>query len=121
MPISNLAQTSPHAADSSLRTRFYTASSADVTQFAQGKSPQTRTYFRRWKLVANTTKNGVATLKFEVPVLLFTDDLTLSISEENGETRVDARSQSRIGKGDFGENARHIRQILQTLDAKFAQ
>ncbi len=48
----------------------------------------------------------------------FTDDLTIRIRPEGGRTRVDVRSASRVGKWDFGQNARNVREFLAALDAE---
>jgi len=38
--------------------------------------------------------------------------------DRNGQTRVDLRSASRKGKGDFGVNARRIGRFLRALDRR---
>jgi uncharacterized protein (DUF1499 family) len=60
----------------------------------------------------------VDNIRCEVPVLFFTDDLTITIREQNEQTHVDVESRSRVGRGDFGENRRHIIQVLHALDAR---
>ena len=113
----NNAQTSPDS-DSDLRTRFYRGAVEDVTQNLQTLVPTLRTYGRHWKVTGTRRQNTTTTtIDCTVPVLFFTDDLTVSLSAENGQTRVDIRSQSRVGRGDLGENRRHIAQLLQKLDA----
>jgi uncharacterized protein (DUF1499 family) len=48
----------------------------------------------------------------------FTDDVTVSvIPAGSAAARVTVRSRSRVGRGDLGENARHVRALLRTLDA----
>ena len=51
-------------------------------------------------------------------VLRFQDDVTISVRRAKGRTRVSVRSQSRVGKWDFGQNARNIRAFLEALDAQ---
>lgn len=70
------------------------------------------------KSVALVSNPGHDTLHAEVPVLTFTDDLTVTLSSNNKETTVNVRSASRVGKGDFGENRRHIIQLLTALDQR---
>ncbi len=48
----------------------------------------------------------------------FKDDVTISIDPEGKGSIVNVHSQSRIGKGDFGANARRIRQFQTDLAAK---
>jgi hypothetical protein len=47
----------------------------------------------------------------------FPDDITIRIRQGVGETRVDLRSASRIGRHDFGANARHIRDFTREIEA----
>lgn len=120
---SNLAQTSPENSDPNLRTRFYPAPQNEVTQTVRNLVPTLRTLGQTWKIVASSTRNesdsnDAVKIRCEVPVLVFTDDLTVSVFAESNRTRVDVHSQSRVGKGDFGENRRHVAQLLQALDLK---
>ena len=57
---------------------------------------------------------GVAT----TPVFRFEDDVTVSLSTIRGVTIVDVRSRSRVGRGDFGTNARRIRDFQRRLEAR---
>ncbi len=50
-------------------------------------------------------------------VFRFPDDITIRVRQGAGETRIDLRSASRIGRHDFGANARHIRDFTRELDA----
>jgi uncharacterized protein (DUF1499 family) len=45
----------------------------------------------------------------------FADDVYLTWSEMPGGIRLDARSQSRIGKGDLGQNRRNILELFNKL------
>lgn len=47
----------------------------------------------------------------------FTDDMVVRIAAGADGTRVDARSKSRVGRSDFGQNAKRIRLFLQKLKA----
>jgi uncharacterized protein (DUF1499 family) len=49
---------------------------------------------------------------------VITDDLEVYNKESGKEITIDAKSNSRVGRSDFGENARHIRQFLTALDEK---
>lgn len=119
-PPTNRAQTSATSAPE-LRSRFYTASLQDVEAVARRVARQQTTWGRAWKVVyLARADNDPArrTLDVEVPVLFFTDDLVVQLEElDAGRTRVDVESRSRVGRGDFGENRRHIVQFLRALDA----
>lgn len=45
----------------------------------------------------------------------FRDDIVVRVREVNGKVRVDVRSKSRDGKGDFGANAARIRSFVSKL------
>ena len=47
----------------------------------------------------------------------FTDDVVVRVGAEEGGSRVDLRSVSRQGRGDFGVNAARVRRYLQALKA----
>ena len=45
----------------------------------------------------------------------FVDDIHITVSTVENKTRVDAESQSRVGKGDLGQNPRNIDQLFQAI------
>ncbi|MGB0599987.1 MAG: DUF1499 domain-containing protein [Rubripirellula sp.] len=45
----------------------------------------------------------------------FVDDIRVSLTPKAAGTRVDATSQSRIGKGDLGQNPRNLKEFTQML------
>lgn len=45
----------------------------------------------------------------------FTDDIVVRVSTEGDLSRIDIRSKSRIGRGDFGTNARRVRAYLAAV------
>lgn len=49
------------------------------------------------------------------PLFRFTDDIRIELKEEGGNTVVDARSVSRVGKSDLGANAARIRKLFRSL------
>ncbi len=70
-----------------------------------------------WKLIHADEELGLITVVCTSPVLRFRDDLTVWVSlDENGVTRIEARSESRKGKGDIGVNWRRIDRLLGHLD-----
>ena len=127
-PPVNVAQTSPDSAEMELRTRLLRAPWREVVSAAQRALGSQKTYGRAWKSGQSSIAGAGPgqklreELRAQVPVLVFTDDLTVSISEEeSGEIRVDCGSKSRIGRGDFGENRRHVLQFLRAFDAEMAK
>lgn len=72
---------------------------------------------RRWRLTHKDEELGMLTVTCRSLVFRFVDDLTVWVGlDENGQTRVEARSASRVGKGDFGVNRRRIGRLLEHLD-----
>ena len=74
-----------------------------------------------WRIVQTArdeTDGATRHLDVEVPVLFFTDDLTVTLRARGNQTSVDVDSLSRVGQGDFGENRRHVEQFLRALDEK---
>jgi uncharacterized protein (DUF1499 family) len=50
----------------------------------------------------------------------FLDDVTLRLDETSTGTRLHARSQSRIGKGDFGQNRRNLLELVMAVRREFS-
>ncbi len=73
-----------------------------------------------WTVVGSGQGPGgvVVSALHETPLLPFKDDVTVTIRRTGGQTVVSVRSQSRVGKWDFGQNARNIRELLKALDAE---
>lgn len=120
--MTNIAETSPEHEDAGLKTRHYPADLKEVKNSVDEIVPTLSTYLRSWRLIESETSsdNKSATIKTEVPVVIFTDDLKVELKSEGDETLVNIRSASRIGRDDFGQNRRHILQLLEKLDEKFA-
>jgi uncharacterized protein (DUF1499 family) len=71
----------------------------------------------RWTLVEADPAAGEILAEARTPVWKFVDDVWIRVSlDENGMTRVDLASTSRVGRNDFGTNARRIVRFLQRLD-----
>jgi uncharacterized protein (DUF1499 family) len=120
--MTNVAETSPEHEDAQLKTRRYRAELAAVQKTVEETIPTLSTYFRNWRLIGaeKTPEKDSVMIKAEVPVVIFTDDLRVELNAEGGETVVNARSASRVGKSDLGENRRHLLQLFEVLDKKFA-
>jgi hypothetical protein len=96
------------------------------------KTPTMTTYGQNWKLAggagggevgSDESQHRSETLVVEVPVAFFIDDLEINAVKEAGknEIKVNLHSKSRTGNNDFGENKRHILQLLEVLDKKFGR
>lgn len=111
----NVAETTVEANDTNLRPINSTLSPqklADATLAAVST-------LRRWSVVEkselepNTEMQPGIRLKLLHSTLLmhFKDDVTVTILGTDGGSVLNARSQSRIGKGDLGQNPRNLRQL----------
>jgi uncharacterized protein (DUF1499 family) len=67
-----------------------------------------------WKIVDSNPPNlrvdGVAQIEAiaRSPAFGFADDIAIRVRPLASQTRIDLRSVSRVGKHDFGANARHV-------------
>lgn len=121
MLLTNHAETTPDNRDMRLRTRMYRAAPDAVTAALETVVPSLRTYGRAWRIArTDGAADGMRTVHVEVPVVVFTDDLIVEIAPRGTGSRVEMRSRSRVGKGDLGENRRHLLQILPALDQALA-
>ena len=97
-----------------LTVRRYDAPPEMVTAFAA----QAATKLLKWRVVDTDTQAGRVTIEVPVAGGLFTDDLTVSAVPDGQMTRAVIRSHSRLGRGDLGVNARHIRALQAMMDDK---
>ncbi len=73
----------------------------------------------RWKVVEASREELTIEATRKTLVFRFVDDITVWIeSVTDSVTRVDVRSASRLGEGDFGQNARNIRALFAELDRR---
>ncbi|NNE66393.1 MAG: DUF1499 domain-containing protein [Pyrinomonadaceae bacterium] len=115
----NVAVTAPDGGSKQLVTRVYKGTPDDVKKTAKEVIGQLTTWGGSWKITDETDGGSELRIKAEVPVVVFTDDLEVIIKERSpGQVSVDVKSQSRVGKSDFGENARHVRKFLAAMDKK---
>jgi uncharacterized protein (DUF1499 family) len=117
----NIADTAPDHADEKMRTRRYRTDLKTLAAETEKIIPSISTYARNWKLSGTETTENSTVIRAEVPVVVFTDDLQVKAEKDaqSGAIIVKVHSNSRVGKSDFGENRRHVLQILEALDARF--
>lgn len=113
----NIAETSPTAEDPHLRTRFYPLSHETVWNSVQ----QVAALQPGWTVTKRDPVEGTLEAEARTRLLKFVDDVTIRVRPASGErVSVDLLSRSRVGKGDFGANARRIRRFLEALDGTLA-
>jgi uncharacterized protein (DUF1499 family) len=71
-----------------------------------------------WRLVALDPQRGHLEAVVRTRLLGFTDDVVVRVTAEDGGSRVDVRSNSRVGVSDLGANAKRIRGFLVTLKTR---
>lgn len=109
----NDVTTGESAAYPHLRSRVYYAAPSAVLSAAQ----QAIRTLPRWRVVFVDTENDALEAEAETPVGRFLDDVTLyAIDLGHGQTRATLRSRSRVGGGDLGQNAVHIRELQAAMD-----
>lgn len=105
--------TGENASYPELRSRVYYA---DVAH-AMAAGEQALRRLPRWKQVSRDTENDALEAEVRALIGVFTTDVTLYFFPlGHGQTRVTIRSRSRLGRGDLGQNAAHIREMQGAMD-----
>ena len=115
---SNYAATDAEHSDPRLRTRRYRCSVSEAHNTIEAIIPTLATYGRPWNMRDFMGGEKGGEFDVHVPVLVFTDDLTITLRAAPDSVVVTARSSARLGRSDLGENRRHLLQLLGALDAK---
>jgi len=69
----------------------------------------------RWQVEASDAAAGTLHATRRTRLWRFVDDVRLRLEPIPGGVRVHARSQSRLGKGDFGQNRRNLLELFAVL------
>src|SRR5437879_2640946 len=69
----------------------------------------------RWHVEAVDPAGGVVRATRRSRLWRFVDDVVVRLEATPGGTRVHARSQSRLGKGDLGQNRRNLLELFRAL------
>ncbi len=111
----NQAETQQTNTDPSLRPRTYALPTETVFDAVRDLIVT----LPRWKEVQQDPSSGQIRAERKSRLFHFVDDVRIEIARTpSGGTAVHAFSQSRVGKWDFGQNARNIRTFLYALDEK---
>ena len=111
----NRAYTDPESSDRRLRGRAYPIPYTRVWAAAL----ETARARPRWTIVSAEPRKGEIVAEARTVLWRFVDDVWVRLSlDEDGQTRVDVTSQSRMGGADLGVNARRIARFLHALDAR---
>jgi uncharacterized protein (DUF1499 family) len=69
----------------------------------------------RWQVERLDREAGTVAATRRTRLWRFVDDIVVRCEPTPGGTRVHARSQSRVGKGDLGQNRRNLLHLLRAL------
>jgi uncharacterized protein (DUF1499 family) len=73
----------------------------------------------RWNVVEYRENQGRIHATHTTALFRFVDDVNIYVVQGlDGVTKLEIISQSRVGKGDLGQNKRNIRELFLALDAK---
>lgn len=111
-PMINVVETGRTPEYPDIQPRQYAANRVrifDAAMHAVNRMP-------RWVLVSYQAESGEIRVEATTLVLRFTDDVVIHVTEQGSGAVVSMRSSSRIGRGDFGQNARTIRAFFAELD-----
>ena len=111
----NRAVTSLDSPDPSLRSLELAASPDEIKEAISQFVEQSAMW--EYNPAAGNPQAAVALLR-TTRVFRFVDDIEIFLQETKGGTQVDVHSQSRVGKGDLGQNPRNIRELLSALKAE---
>jgi len=68
-----------------------------------------------WEIAATDAPSGRIEATAKTPWFGFRDDVVIRVASAGAGSRIDVRSVSRVGRGDFGTNAKRIRAYLEKL------
>lgn len=109
----NIAETSADADDPRLVGRTYAIPFERVWQAALAIARRKRL----WRITEEDDREGLIRLEARTPIFRFADDVAIHVTlDEDAQTRVDMRSASRKGIGDFGKNPRRVGRFFRALD-----
>jgi uncharacterized protein (DUF1499 family) len=69
----------------------------------------------RWRVVTVDADDLRLTAERTTRLWRFVDDVTLRLETTATGSRLHGRSQSRVGKGDFGQNRRNLREVFAAV------
>lgn len=114
-PVLNVVETGQTPEYPDVRPHYYSAEPKRVLDEAVEAVGDVE----RMTVVEVDRSTSTITATRETRLMGFVDDLTITVSPVTEfVTEVNVRSASRIGKGDFGQNARNIKAYLGALDER---
>ncbi|MFN2432364.1 MAG: DUF1499 domain-containing protein [Gemmatimonadota bacterium] len=90
--------------------------SRDAPAETLGRAAEAAQQMEGWRVVLRDDSLRVFQAVAETPLFGFEDDVVVEVRAGGGGSQVHVRSRSRIGRSDFGANARRIRDYLSRLE-----
>ncbi len=114
-PVINEVETGSTPEYPDIQPQYYSAEPRRVFE----QSREAIASMQRWEVVSTDSSDHTLQATHQTYVFGFVDDVTVWIEPVTEfVTRVRVRSASRIGEGDFGQNARNIREFFDSLDQR---
>lgn len=114
-PVIDVVETGKTPEYPQIRPQYYTAEPRRVFEQSRGAIES----MENWTLVSDDPNTQTITATRETSILGFVHDVEVWIEPVTEfVTRVRVRSASRMSKGDFGQNARNIRELFRALDER---
>lgn len=107
----NQAELRPDASDDDLRPLALSLPPVHAVTWAQ----RIIAGWPRWKVEAVYEDRAMIHATHTTRLLRFVDDVHLVFEPDSRGSRLMAKSQSRVGKGDLGQNARNLRALVRGL------
>jgi len=109
----NSAETSDTAEDPNQRPLLIQRSVGESIELVEHAAHT----LERWEVTGREQEGDVQILRLvrTTPLLRFKDDITVRVEPTAEGARVSAKSKSRVGKGDFGQNPRNLRELFEAI------
>lgn len=107
----NRADLEPGATEPDLRPIVLPRPPAEAVEWAAGVIAS----LPRWEVLSQDRERGTLHATRTTRVWRFVDDVRLRFEPDGAGSRVLGTSRSRVGRGDFGQNARNLRELAVAL------
>lgn len=114
----NYAETSPDARDAALRPIESDRSPQEMAAVVERAAMD----LPRWQLAGREAEGNQQVLRLvrTTPLVRYKDDIVVRIEPAESGSRLTASSKSRLGKADFGQNPRNLRELLSAVRGELA-
>lgn len=109
----NFARLDPLASDPELRPQRLAASREEIARGIRDWVEERP----RWKIISTDESDEQTRMQLTrtTRLLRMVDDIEVRLIDDDSGTRIEAESQSRVGKGDLGQNPRNLKELLRGL------